>query len=713
MDSMESLDTLVASFAAMDDPVAAIGEAFDAAVAEFVDGLKYFEPHRLVEVARMAYMPWARPGQVAPTPGAPAAYLELLALVALTAANGRPPGEVVPAAQAQEMSHFVTQAADRLNALLELSQLRAIAAADPTDRLIMIALLLRGSQVFVRHTSYAELVEETVVQLLDSAATVRAALNAELGFDATDALAVLNACHDGQQANLNARGQGFADVMNVLLPQAQGEPTDEMRTAFQTSFGNLFEPDVERSTVSVDKVVVQSGVAEDRVRAVIERFHLDLRSATPAEVVEAFMSGNNPMRSHPLVVTADGRLMLPHSMLTVDAVKENLEEHLKSSSAWNAYVKHRGELLEARTRVALARVLPGAVYRDGFEYYLPANEAELAAGEPQKYTKRVEGDHLVVLDDVALIVEDKAVALSALSKGGKTERIRTDLTGIISKAAAQAGRLRGAIERDGGVRVDGEGWVDLSHIREIHTVAVSLDDLMGIATATAELVRAGLLDLNNIPWTVSLHDLELITELVDRPAEFLLFLRRRRNPDASVMYSAADELDLFLYFYEAGLWVEPNPDQVRAVFDWMDAPTTGERRRFRAQVPVYLASRTDALDAWYQAKRVPGAPPVPKPTMVASPLKDLIDELRARGVFGWLKHRRHAARAGYRAAAQDFAARGRVARCTRAERQRSEPDDADDRHHKPGRELVNGLGYSPVGSGSGCRRETVSGLFTH
>lgn len=133
-------------------------------------------------------------------------------------------------------------------------------------------------------------------------------------------------------------------------------------------------------------------------------------------------------------------------------------------------------------------------------------------------------------------------------------------------------------------------------------MAVSLDDLTSITTATAELVRAGLLDHSNIPWTVSLHDLELITRLVDRPAEFLLYLRRRLNPNVTVMFSAADELDFFLYFFEAGLWVEPDPDQLRRVFNWMSPPTTGERRRFRKQVPAYLTSRTDAL-AWLHAKR--------------------------------------------------------------------------------------------------------------
>ena len=68
---------------------------------------------------------------------------------------------------------------------------------------------------------------------------------------------------------------------------------------------------------------------------------------------------------------------------------------------------------------------------------------------------------------------------------------QTDLTGIVTKAAKQSVRLRDAILRDGGVRIEGEGWVDLSHVREIHTVAVSLDDLSSVTTAPPSWSRLG------------------------------------------------------------------------------------------------------------------------------------------------------------------------------------------------------------------------------
>ncbi|MBR7835187.1 hypothetical protein KDL01_18080 [Actinospica durhamensis] len=415
-----------------------------------------------------------------------------------------------------------------------------------------------------------------------------------------------------------------------------GEPNRELSGVFRSAFFSAFELAADEVTVAVEEVIARTGIAEERVRAVVERFRLDHERFTPAEAVDAFSAGRNPFRPQSLIVGHDGRLMLPHPALSAPAVRESLEEHLKKSPAWDKYQKYRGDLLESRTRVALGRVLPGARYRDAIEYFVPANEAEARGSDPAKYTKRVEGDHLVILDDVAVIVEDKAVALSVSSKEGKATRIRNDLTGLITKAADQGRRMRDRIEHDGGLRIEEEGWVDLRHIREIHTVAVSLDDLSTVLTATAELLRAGLLGLDNIPWTVSLHDFELISELVDRPAEFLLYLRRRRNPDAIVMFRAPDELDLFLYFFESGLWAEPDPAKVRSAFPFMPEPTTAELRRYRAQVPSIVSARTDAMDAWFHARGRVGRASAPKPAMVPSPLATFIDELRARNVAGWL-----------------------------------------------------------------------------
>ena len=231
---------------------------------------------------------------------------------------------------------------------------------------------------------------------------------------------------------------------------------------------------------------------------------------------------------------------------------------------------------------------------------------------------------MFVLHDVAFLVEDKAIPLSDRSRTGEVNPLRRNLASAITKGAEQAGRMKQQIVEDHGLRLRDGTWLDLADVREIHSVVTSLDDMPGIATASAKLVGAGLLPPDNIPWTVSLNDLDLIAQLVDRPAEFLLYVRRRTEPRATEMFMAVDELDLFLLVFRMGLYVEPDPEVASREMPWLGKPRTADVRRFKEQVPGLVTSHTDDLDAWYYSLHPPAGLEVddvaPKPRMVPSPL---------------------------------------------------------------------------------------------
>lgn len=675
----ETLDN-IAQFATSDDPVADI----DAALTELVDELtarfRGIDPVRVTEVARVACLPWSFDGHIPAGSERGPTQTELIALIAITAAHSvsgtgdadrdaRSPEEPSGKADADRSQpqseqnrepasviEVVNEAMPLIDRILQLAQLRQVAMADRQDPLAMIAAMVRASEVWIRGTSYADMVARTLIDLFSEPGT-SATLRSGLGFEARDAVAVLSSCHTLQVQRFNDRMQAMGEtVLGAYLSTSHGNVDESIIASARRVWDDAWEPDIEAATVSAAEIAEATGLPLRVVEAVLGFFSLDIAEKTPWQVVHDFASGLSPLRTNP-VITSDERVMLVHDAQNPVAIREGLERYLKTTGIWEIYQKHRGELLESRTEALFARVLAGAHTWNGFNYYVPADEAE-AAGDPGTYTKRVEGDHLIVQDDVAIIVEDKAVAWS-----GQSQRLHRDLTGIIRKAAEQATRLHDRIQQDGGVRIHGEGWVDLSRIREVHTVAVSLDDLSGASTATAELVKAGVLDIDRIPWTVSVHDLDLITQLVERPAEFLLYLRRRRDPEATVFYTAPDELDLFLYFFEAGLFVEPDPDKVRVALPWMPPVKPAERRRRRRQRPAYITSRTDALDLWHYAMAQdplePGAATsvsteagaeeaardgaeaesdsAPrKPSMCPSPLGWLIDAVRERSAYAWL-----------------------------------------------------------------------------
>src|SRR5206468_2531708 len=114
------------------------------------------------------------------------------------------------------------------------------------------------------------------------------------------------------------------------------------------------------------------------------------------------------------------------------AVREVIETRLKAANRWNAYKRHRGDWVENTAIDLLAGALPGTKVLRGFNYFVPDPNAATPQTEPDKFTKRVEGDGLIIVDDVALIIEVKSVALTAEARGGVARRLRGKLRDIVT-----------------------------------------------------------------------------------------------------------------------------------------------------------------------------------------------------------------------------------------------------------------------------------------
>lgn len=655
---------LRAELLSAEDPSAHVEQRLADAIEDLSTAIAEFDPVRVIEVARIRCLPWS----FLPQAGASEAGLtraEVLTLLAITghrnlAGKAGPPASPEPPEcqesscrdlRAQPITDAVYSRIETVDAILHLEQAKALLDRDPEDEIGFITAKVRGAEVWMRNSSYPDQVEITVRELFANE-DIDQALKADLGFGVDEAFRALQGCYEMQVDRFSARIDKWRDNMTGAMQAHPQGLNEEERAHWIGQWQDFWEPESQFVTVSAQEVADYTGLDSATAQAVFEFFAMDLSGSTPRSVIDAFAAGDNPLRTNPIIASLDGRFMLVHDAHIVVAVREAFEQHLKGTQAWDKYQTHRGKVLEERTEAALARVLPDATVLRGFEYYVPANESE-EAGPVEGYTKRVESDHLFILDDVAIIVEDKAVAIAPAARAGDTRRLRNDLTRIIKRAVSQARRLRDRIEADRGLRLHGVEWMDLSSVREIHIVAVSLDDLAATTTGTAELIKAGFIDKDCIAWTVSLHDLDLIVELIDHPSEFLLYLRRRTDPLTTVIYTAPDELDLFLHFQQKGLYVEPDPDELRKQFPYLPAITAAERRRFKRQAPEYITSLTDQLDAWHQQRvavesgnshdtgeatklNFAKTLTIKKPAMAPSPLRDLLDELKANRAFGWL-----------------------------------------------------------------------------
>jgi hypothetical protein len=633
IESAFELDGLIRELSAKSDPIAEADRLIDAELESIKDQLKQHKPERVVELARIACLPWSTAGETKPETEGGLVKTELLALLALTSPGATADGNANE--QPNELYEAAHRWGDAVSRLVQLHEARLLLKrhAGPRDDLELISLQARSREVWIRNSSYPDMVEITHKRLF-AHKSIPKALSAALGFDEAQARVTLRALDELQTSRMNER---VASSVLRLSEAAQrgGHPSETLKQQLLQGIKDAWQPTADKVAFSPEEVAAAAGLDVPIVSAVLDHFSVDLGALTSREALDGFIVGDNPLRSNPVVRTARGQSLLVHSALIEPAIRERLEEALKGLTVWEEYAKWRGDLLEEIGKIAFETLLPGATTHLGFEYFVPASEAE-AALAPEKYTKLVEGDLLFLLDDVAIVAEAKAVAIIPAARAGETRKLRRNLTDIITKASEQATRLSRRIEDDRGIRLRSGAWLDLAHIREIHTVALSLEDLPGVSTATSDLIAAGLLAGDEIPWVVSVHDLQTIAELVDRPAEFLLYLRRRRNREVSLAYSSPDELDLFLYFYESGLYVAPDPKKMVAELPHLHEPRTSDLRRRSRQRLAFISSRTDSLDAWHYARLDPGRPVPPKPKLTGSPLTSLVDEIQAAGYYGWL-----------------------------------------------------------------------------
>lgn len=434
-------------------------------LTELKNKLEQHRPERVVELARLACLPWNMAGMTKPdTEGGPA-KAELLALIALTTDGADSDGSAadeIPNSLYRE-AHEWAESVEKLIALLQAREFVAM-REKPADDLDRIAFSARSKEVWIRNSSYPDMVKTTHDALFEHE-TIPAALSALLGFDASDAYRILTCLHELQVYAMNDRLEASFDA--IFAAYDSGETSEDSEIAKQARIAvNIgWQPTADLVAISSAAIAASLEVDIDVVETVLNWFAVDLGEQDTHVVLEGFLRGDNPFRTNPVVRTERGEFMLVHDALVLPAIRENLEQALKTSQEWEQYQKWRGDVLEDLGRTALERVLPGATTYSAFDYFVPANDHE-ALASPSEYTKKVEGDLLFILDDVAIIVEAKAAAITPAARAGETRKLRRSITDIITKASIQAARLQQRIEDDRGVRFHESGWLDMEHIRE-------------------------------------------------------------------------------------------------------------------------------------------------------------------------------------------------------------------------------------------------------
>jgi len=306
--------------------------------------------------------------------------------------------------------------------------------------------------------------------------------------------------------------------------------------------------------------------------------------------------------------------------------------------------KARQPVSEQLAKTYLETILGTPAYGFGYHYRWPKEGVAVAALNSesravQDLSEDVEGDVLFVVDDVAIVAEVKGKSIADQARRGDVRRLTADLKATIGDGARQATRIRELLDLNGGFWESPTNWVDLSFIREVRTVVVVLDDIGPLGTNLADLQQAGVVPADRPPIVLSVHDLAVIAEIGERPAEFLLYLRRRTDSPVMTHYRAVDELDLFMLFLASDLYVEGDPDEVKTTHPTAPPVMKNERRRHQKSfVGIMVGDNCVELSLWMNRGKLPVGEHPLKPTMTAvTGILDLIDRLQALGRPGWLR----------------------------------------------------------------------------
>lgn len=577
------------------------------------------------------------------------AVIDLVALVALSLGTrtipvpeGKTAAEIPPTNQIIEPLCSHARDIVKLASLLTYS-IQQDAGSGQLAELADLAGQLRSSEILIRNKHYHSIGNLLNEGVLD-APHIRQLLTDVVGFDYTDVQHVATAI---KETYLDVKNSLLSHIGRAASAHHAGEPLDPAEKAtIANAFSNFFVRPGASSSFTARSIAKCGKVPVERVQRILNTFSTPALSQDPETLVAAYVEGRNPLAGIGLITDDHGNYLMLQDAIPVDYVRRIIERKIKEvgGRAWDRYGRHRDQFAEKQARKLLATLLDVSSPTYPSLKYLappqdnPSCDLTQTANNPKSYAHTVEGDGLFVIGDVAICLETKAGSITDKARSGNVQRMADDLRKTIGEATTQAQRLESLILNNQGLWRDNGKWIDLSGVREVHSIVACLDDFGPLAIAADALVRADLLGGTSIPWIVSLHDLAVTAKVLTTPASFLLYVRRRTEPQAARLFVAVDELDVLMWFVRGELYFEADPDAIHARYPKSPPPTNRDRVRFKKQVPTRIGTLTDDLDSWMYYEEGTSHTPAPRPARSEhSDIERLVAFLQDGHKPGWLR----------------------------------------------------------------------------
>ena len=401
-------------------------------------------------------------------------------------------------------------------------------------------------------------------------------LRAAVGFGAGEALALVEALAElprRRAAERAGKAREWREASIALADarrRGEGEPTDDYiermaaqpkaeadEWALAASFGWTALAVGRDAGFTAAELAAAASVEPAAAEGFLAAFAVDFgaradRSFWAEDPAKAIGGEMEAMRTHPVLHDGDGRY-LPASIETVFyGIRDVLTDALKADpKAWKRFDRDRARLLERRAVTALAAGLGADWSHTGVKYrYRDADGVE-AEGE---------ADGILRAGTIVVLIETKAGSLAPSARRAAPDRLQRGLRDLIGSAHEQLSRSQLALLEGAATEVtDSSGSpleLDLAKVSRTLRVAVSLEELAPLAPAVWQLGEAGLLPAEDeLPWTLGIHELELICRLAESPAQLVHYVLRRLRAMRQRVWGM-DEMDFFMKYLDDGLYYD-------------------------------------------------------------------------------------------------------------------------------------------------------------
>lgn len=212
------------------------------------------------------------------------------------------------------------------------------------------------------------------------------------------------------------------------------------------------------------------------------------------------------------------------------------------------YYSKKGEYLEDKSLDLFQDILPNCEVYKNLKYF-------------DVDDKSYEVDGIVIYDNQIFIIEAKSNKFTLGARKGDINRIKRNTQDIVEKAYQQAIRAKKYILSNPLTKFIGKDkkvvlTIDRKKINDIYLINTTLEPLNHISTNLSSLKQFGFIQDDEWIWSIYLNDLRIISEIIDSPSEFLIYIERRIKFNDYPQIKMAEEIDIFGYFLSEGLYFD-------------------------------------------------------------------------------------------------------------------------------------------------------------